>query len=806
MSTTTPYIHVVGPMMARRDVWPETPQGALTTETVQGYHAFWAARIPYIPAVPLADGLNANNRIGWQMSRQVRFLYDLAQIHVNSSTFELRYIADPRPGMEARVSLVLLGKVFSEDQQEAERIARGQWERVSALFPSEAPYLYPLAPTTEQADPAGVEPWEAESFSHWFTPIALDELTAGRYAIVELRKHEDWPQRPVALHDVDYIPHHFVPPIDYTGMTRLLDALSRQPSAAYIGVALRPQRLAPRERSEIARFSNYYARAAKGELLGADQALLTQRSLDQHAFDAKFLQRAELGKQVFGALNEQSEALALISVRVVAKKAEQTLLTQTMGSEIVANTGLEYPCAYDPVTPGSDAEFQVAMFNMRWLEMERWGISPRLQRFHDLWRLRFLVTMPEAVAAFRLPTALPGAYLHGIDVTDEPFTSVPTDAPQPDDVTGLGQVTTSGVALAIDYRLPRRAFSDGISLLGDESVERGEVAGVLLRYLTKRGIPVTVLGPHESPSMRGLLGGAGVTESRAASASDAPPPFTPPEGVTLVRWISAVARALALAYTMPTSASLALQAALTSAFVAAGGVPDAPWDPRLRAPETTEVTKALRQAATRGDLSAEMRAVFTDLLLPGLTELQYAPSLKRVQPESDGPVFLLSESVEMYQSAVARTALACASAAIALERGARAPQSSAADPPRGALLLVEPHLLFPATLSGDQPLLPLLEGLRQAQCGVITLTARPHLLDPQIFTGVIAAQRLTSSDSIAACQRSMRLSDREAQRLNALNARDTLWQRDGVTVLARRAPVEPGLRLGVPINQDVATS
>jgi hypothetical protein len=413
------------------------------------------------------------------------------------------------------------------------------------------------------------------------------------------------------------------------------------------------------------------------------------------------------------------------------------------------------------------------------------------------------VTMPEAVAAFRLPTAVPGAHLHGIEVTDEPFTNVPTDAPRADDVSGLGKVTTSGVPLAIDYRLPRSAFTAGISLLGDDNETRGEVVNVLLTYLSKRSIPAIVLGPRESATMSTLLAAADLDETSVVVAADAPPPFTPPEGAPLVRWISAVARALALAYAIPTSMSLAVQSALTNAFVAAGGIPDAPWDQHLRVPSTAEVADALLRETKDGNLSSEMRAIFTDRLLPGLNELQYAPSLKRMQHASGGPLFLLSESIEMYKSAVARSALACASAAIALERGAREQSGSVPNPPRAVLLLVEPHHLSPATLSGDQPLLPLLEGLRQALCGVIVVTSRPHLIDSQVFTGIIATQRLTAADSIAACQRIMRLGDREAQRLNVLNVRDTLWQREGVTVLVRRAAAEPELRLEAP--EDVAS-
>ena len=101
----SPYVFVSPRMMARVD--RVTPAG-VTTETHEGHHAIWAAMIPFIPAFSLANqeaqafGLNANDRVPWLLERHIRFLYDLAEITNHQATFELRYVADPRPGMPAR--------------------------------------------------------------------------------------------------------------------------------------------------------------------------------------------------------------------------------------------------------------------------------------------------------------------------------------------------------------------------------------------------------------------------------------------------------------------------------------------------------------------------------------------------------------------------------------------------------------------------------------------------------------------------------------------------------------------------------
>ncbi len=140
MLADTPYIYVSPRMFARIEREPIPPQHGVRTETVEGYHAFWVATIPFIPAFALADqeaasfGLDASKRVQWLFSRQMRFLYDLAQITNHQATFELRLAAYPRQGAEPKVGIALLGKSFAQDERLVRQGAETQGDRVRTRF------------------------------------------------------------------------------------------------------------------------------------------------------------------------------------------------------------------------------------------------------------------------------------------------------------------------------------------------------------------------------------------------------------------------------------------------------------------------------------------------------------------------------------------------------------------------------------------------------------------------------------------------------------------------------------------------
>lgn len=799
MPSATPYIYISPRMMGRVDRVANPAQRGVTTETIEGYHAIWAAMIPYIPALSFTDeeahtfGPDANSRIQWLLNRQISFLYALAQITNHQATFELRYIVDPRPGTEARVSLVLLGKSFTTDAGFARTVAQAQWERVRALFPSEAPFRYPLAPVMEETDPPGTPAWEATSFTHWFEPIADAELDSGLYGLIEIRKHEDWPVLQFmgnANLDLDYIPHPFVPPVDYTGMARLLEALSRQTHKAYVGITIRPQRLTPREEVQFTRFADWYTKAANGELINMNPVEDIRKTvLGWSEYDPYFRQRAALGKRIYESLARERQALLLTNIRIVGLVSALPALKEALGSEIIANSGTAYPCEYDAVIPHPGPQFQWARYNMRWLELERWGVSAQLaQRAPELVRFRFFVTVLEAIAVFRLPTAPPSGQLRGMEVQEDFSTEVPTDTPAPDDLVGLGQVAVGGGALPIDYRLPRSALARGITFLGEDTFIRAETVAVLVAHLAALSVPLVVIGPQDSQTMQAALAQMQGAIVPALKEKGAPERLTPPVGVRPIRWAGAAASALALAFDLPTRTCQILRLAITQTFVAAGINPDAPWMPSLVAPGFEDFLAVLTREVTQEAAQGDSRWLIRDQCLPGLREAallsdaQLFPAL----PALSGPLFIPLAGVGTHEMALVKGALACVGAITELvENTAPLPQGSV---PRSVLLLIDSHYFLPQKRAGDQPLSPLIEGLRQAKGSLVLVTGQPHLVDREaLAAGVLAAERLPNTDALALAQHLMRLKDYQTRRLGKLDAGDMLWQRDGKTVLVRRS-------------------
>lgn len=808
MPSTLPYIFVSPRMMGRVDGISNPAQRGVTTETVVGHHAIWAAMVPYIPALSMSDqeahtfGSDATSRIQWLLNRQVRFLYDLAQITSHQATFELRYVADPRPGTEARVSLVLLGKSFTPEASDARIAAQTQWERVSALFPSEAPFRYPFMPITEETDPPGTLSWEATSFRHWFEPVTDAELHSGQYNLIEIRKHEDWPTLSFlgnAHLDLDYIPHPFVPPMNYTDMVRLLEALSRQSHKAYIGITIRPQRLIPREEVQFTHFADWYTKAANGDVRNTNPVVVIQEVvLGRNDYHAYFRQRAELGKQVYEILARERQSLLLTNIRAVAPPSALPALKEALGSEIIANSGTAYPCQYDVVTPHPGLETKWAHYNMRWLELERWGITSQLaQKAPELVRFRFFTTVLEAIAVFRLPTAPPDGKLPGMKVIDYPFIEVPTDPLARDDLVGLGQVVARGSVLPIEYRLPRSALARGLTFLGEESAMRAEIVAVLLAYLAALHVPLIAHGPQETLTMRAALAktpGSALPSTKTASEPEC---LTPPVGVQPLRWAAAVASALALAFDLPTHVCQLLRLAITQTFIAAGSTPTEPWTAANAAPTLDEFLATLLHELEQETAGGDSRQLIRDRCLPGLRELALLPGVQVFQalPALDAPLFIQLPGRGAQQLSLLRAALACASAVTALEQGA----ASAPSPgPKAALILMDPHYLLPQKRAGDQPLLPLIEALRQAGGSLILLTGQPHLVDQEaLAAAVFAAERLTQTDALTTFQHLMRLNDREVRALVGMAPGDMLWQREGRTVQVRR-PLPKHLSIEAP--------
>lgn len=792
MPTFAPYIHVSPLMEARVDLEPLRPRAGIITQTVLGHHAIWAATVPYIPAV-IGQAVNAfsptgDNRASWLLKRQLQLLHGLTQITNHQATFELRYVVDPRPGTHARVTPVFLGKSFAHDPKTAREIAQLQWERVSALFPSEPPFYYPFVPVIEEADPPGTPDTEASGFSHWFEPVSDSELNSGLWRLIELRKHEDWPRLPIigkAHFDVDYIPHPFVPPVEYASMARLLEALARLDQRAFVAITLRPQPLTAREDLLLAKIADWYDKAARGELINMNPAVEEQRRQGNFDYDAEFRRRAEFGQRVYTQLARDRAALLLYGIRIVAGAGDLASLKEAVGSELITNTSGSYQCQYDVCIPQPGAEHQLARFNMRWLELERWAISPLLvlpsqerpdvMHVADSGRLRFFVTASEALALFRLPADGADAHLHGMEVRDEPFTAVPIDSPRPDDLTGLGDATVAGVTLPIPYRVPRSSLAGGLCVIGDDRPQRAVAARRLATWLASQEIPSVILGPAESPMYVALHEALDAHPAHPSGSASGLLPA--PGGTTLAGWSDAIVHALALAFDLPTNACPMLKIAIDRAVDNAHQEHELCLDDVIAA-----INETVSQASGE---SAPLRAI-RERCLPELRALATHRGAARIAPLHvlGGPVAASATSSGTGLEPL-DAALACAGALVALVEVARA--STVASPP-AILVLIEPERLLPRSRSGDQPLLPLLDRLRQSGGALITFTARPQRIDLEALTsGVMAVYQTTNHDVRASCRELMHLTEREVLRLDRLSEEEAVWHRQNSSVLVRLA-------------------
>ncbi|HEX6110172.1 MAG TPA: hypothetical protein VFZ02_12240, partial [Ktedonobacteraceae bacterium] len=342
MSLPKPYFHTSERTFALVDRQYIQPFKGLITDAVFGYHTLWAAEVPFIPARTGKEekifDTESSNRFDRMMQRQVRLLYDLAQMRDDQTTFELRLVSRPKTHGLAQVDIAFLGKVFHQDKQTSIDLAENLWEKFSAIFPREAPFSYPLIPVRHyDRDQNG----RTRDFKEWFEPIPFEQLTASRN-IVELRKYEDWPQ----IHDVgetlharDYIPHPFVPALDYSALARLFETLAHQQQTCMVAIALHPQRLTDIEVVLLHELAGWYARAERGEV-GINNPLVDvlRDQLQSDLYESYTRARAERGKKVYDDLVREHRSLFMVRLQVVGGKGfAPDDLIEALGSEIMAN-------------------------------------------------------------------------------------------------------------------------------------------------------------------------------------------------------------------------------------------------------------------------------------------------------------------------------------------------------------------------------------------------------------------------------------------------------------------------------------
>ncbi|MHB8598585.1 MAG: ATP-binding protein [Ktedonobacteraceae bacterium] len=574
MQLPQPYLHTSERTFALVDRPHMQPREGLIADTVFGYHTLWAAEVPFIPAHIGNDEKDfdseSTNRLTRVMQRQVRLLYDLAQMRDHLTTFELRLVSRPQSGGLVHVGIAFLGKTFHPDKQMSAQLALNMWDRFSAIFPREVPFSYPLLPVRSYDRNGGEGTW---SFKEWIEPIPFEQLTSSRN-IVELRKYEDWPQvRDVGgtLHARDYIAHPFVPALDYSAFARLFETLAQQQQVCMVAITLRPQRLTDAEVAILHELAGWYARSERGEV-GINNPLVDvlREQLQSDLYESYTRARAERGKKVYDNLVREHRSLFMVRLQVVGGMyfAPDDLI-EALGSEIMANAGSAYPSHWERVEPGLD-ELRWARHNLQWLEFARWGISPLVQQDRRIIRLRALATVAEAAGAFRLPVAPASGNLAGLDVRDEPFTLPHSSLTAGLPAIEIGKLLDRGVPVTAVCTIPVTAFSGITQIFGDGSTTRSHLLKQLLSGLSGADIPWVLIGTGNN-DLAQTLHARSVNVDEAAGQFDLDiQPLLPPPGVALAQFVDALLRVLLAVYGLEAASATLLRQALMETYQAAG--------------------------------------------------------------------------------------------------------------------------------------------------------------------------------------------------------------------------------------------
>ncbi len=631
-------------MVALVDRPQMVPAEGPAADPIYGYHTLWAAEVPFIPAHVSKDDRDfdaeATNRITRAVQRHVRFLYDLAQSRDNLSTFELRFVAWPQPGGLAKVGIVFLGKTFHPNEQMSRKLALALWDKFSAVFPREVPFSYPLIPVRE--DPQTVSP-QTHSFQQWYEPIPFERLT-NFGSIVELRKYEDWPTlRNVGgvYHAHDYIPHPFVPALDYSAMARLFETMAHQDKTCIVAITVRPQQLTDQEELILHEHARWFERVASGQADDDNPLTDVMQELKNDVFDAYPRAHAEQGLQVYNVLKRECRSLFTVRLQVVGDPVAEATLIEALGSEVMANAGNAYPSRWTRVEASNASEFRWALFNLQWLEFVRWSISPLIQQAPAIVRLRQLATVLEVSGAFRLPVAPSSGGLAGLEVRDEPFS--PSITAPNGHALGLvlGTILDRGVPTGIPCSLPINALSSLTQVFGEVSESRERLTQKLLRGAKASGIPWILLGGTENSyaHLAAQLGARHILVDAGFQGLNLPfHPFLPPAGIQLTKFIDTLVRVFMAVYTLDFAAGSLLRRALLKTYELAGWADRKIGRPIDLAELATQVGAITQQAdvpsQTADLLRTRCELALLDLIAtaPNLRDAPYAQDTSWLEP------------------------------------------------------------------------------------------------------------------------------------------------------------------------------
>jgi hypothetical protein len=780
MQLSQPYLFTSPRMVALVDRPQMVPTEGPIADPIYGYHTLWAAEVPFIPAHVGRNDRDfdneATNRISRAVQRQVRFLYDLAQSRDNLSTFELRLVARPQPGGLTKVGIVFFGKTFHPNEQMSRKLALGLWDKFSAIFPREVPFSYPLIPVGEDS---GTSSAPIHSFRQWYEPISFDKLV-NFASVVELRKYEDWPTlRNIGgvYHAHDYIPHPFVPALDYSAMARLFETMAHQNTTCMVGITVRPQQLTDQEELILHEHARWFERVASGQVNEDNPLADVMHELKNDVFDAYPRSHAEQGLQVFNVLKRECRSLFTVRLQVVGDPIAQANLVEALGSEVMANAGNAYPSRWTRVEASDANEFHWVLFNLQWLEFVRWGISPLIQQSPAIVRLRQLATVLEASGAFRLPVAPSSGGLAGLDVRDEPFSSPITALDDCGQGIPLGSILDRGVPTGISYSLPVSTFSGLAQVFGEASDSRERVLLDLLRGARASGVPWIVLGggevshAHWAPK----LGALHVRVDAGLHGLNLPlNPLLPPPGISLTKFVDALVRVFMAVYALDFAAGSLLRRAFLKTYELAGWV-----DGNIGQPiDLAELSTQIDAVAQHSDVPIQIANILRSRCVLALRDLAAtAPNL------SDTPFVRTTNWLEPtiiefgwlgsdISSAMLRGCI-WAWFALALTSAPVTAQAT-----RGFVVLIDAHTLFASVTDRSHsstvpvsPIATLARSIARNGVGTLFIDDRPDLLDEEV-TNKAGMIILTSNANRVAQEHAAALigaSPRQRVRMHHLN-------------------------------------
>jgi len=390
----TPYVHTLFRAGTPVESGDFDPLGVVFVR-VDGYHALFAAQVivrPFERVEAHKWGLTTYHLLQEVMDRQRRFLASLqggesatSRPNPHLKTAGLRYLC--RPGSDV-MEVVLLGKVFAPDAEQASRLAVLWWQELAALFP----YDYELSPVTSP-----------EAFRE-LSGLSLIESTSLPCRVAEVRRYDMFIPRldGRAVTEGDYVLFPFV--WHPHAMEQVWRAMALLPCQTLVGVTLRPTWLYEAEEVHLGQL---YASATR--LAASD--------------DLSLRLQGELAARLYAGYVNRLRHPCLMRVHIVAAEEGVGPLARAMGTALthkpLAETRFEHEVpfpGYEVVVPAA-GELPVVVENLNLLEFGEWGHDQAARPYR---RFRYLFDTTGAHCAFRLPF-LPKAGLPGVCFRAEPL-------------------------------------------------------------------------------------------------------------------------------------------------------------------------------------------------------------------------------------------------------------------------------------------------------------------------------------------------------------------------------------------------